>query len=287
MNLLLRISLLDYAKIIWGSMETKNESHSKKQSRACEARIIARDGVLQELAVEIPAEHVVHVMVNNQPAMVLTCTPSNIVELAVGRLFTEGLIGGADDIASVDLCERSSRVYVALRKQNVTFATRNVEQVNTCESNTKNFVQGQYDAMTLKFGAKIEIDSERIFRMADSFANDTPLHHSTLGVHSCSLFDGPDQLYNFEDIGRHNAFDKAIGAALIDDIDLSELAVFSSGRIPVDMIAKAMRASISLLVTKATPTTQAVAIARGCGLTLIGRARPDSFYIFSGGQALT
>lgn len=270
---------------IWGSMKIRNGSQGKKQSQACAAYKVAYGGMPQELDVEIPTEHVIHVMVNDQPVMALTCTPDNIVELTVGRLFTEGLIRGMDEVSSVDLCEGSRNVCVTLRGRGAAFAKRTIERVDTCGSTTRNFAKEQHDAPTSSFDIKTKIDSEWIFCMAGVFANDTPLHYSTLGVHSCSLFDGPVQLCSFEDIGRHNAFDKAIGAALIEGMDLGKLAVFLSGRIPVDMIAKAIRAGISVLVTKATPTTQAVAIARECGLVLIGRARPDSYYMFSGGQA--
>lgn len=266
-------------------MKIKNESQGKKQSQACKAYKVAYGGMPQELDVEIPTEHVIRVMINDQPVMVLTCTPGSIVELTVGRLFTEGLIRGMDDISSIDLCEDSRNVCVTLRRRGTAFAKGVIERVDTCGSITRNFAREQHDVPTSSFDAKSGVDPEWIFCMAGVFANDTPLHYSTLGVHSCSLFDGPVQLCSFEDIGRHNAFDKAIGAALIEGMDLSKLAVFLSGRIPVDMIAKAIRAGISALVTKATPTTQAVAIARECGLVLIGRARPDSYYMFSGGQA--
>lgn len=244
-----------------------------------------RDGISREIGVEIPIEHVVDVIVDDVLAMVLTCTPSNIFELVTGRLFTEGFISCMDDVDEIVLDADGRIAHVSLNAGLSKFAALRVEQVNTCGAGTRNIARGRYGAAPLERVNTVPLNTEQVFCMARAFADDTPLHASTYGVHSCSLFRGCDCLYSFEDLGRHNAFDKAVGAALADGVDMAELAVFSSGRIPVDMITKAIRSRIPMLVTKATPTTHSVAIAHEYGLTLIGRARPDSYCVFSGGQA--
>ena len=84
-----------------------------------------------------------------------------------------------------------------------------------------------------------------------------------------------------EDIGRHNALDKAIGRALLDGLDLSRCVLFSSGRIPADMMEKAIRARVPVLVSNAVPTAQAVDLARRYRVVLICSARRDSMNVFS------
>ena len=88
-------------------------------------------------------------------------------------------------------------------------------------------------------------------------------------------------LYCCEDIGRHNALDKAVGRALIDGVDLRQCVLFSSGRIPADMMEKAIRAGVPLLASNAVPTDRAVALARAYRVVLICTARSDSMNIFA------
>ena len=88
-------------------------------------------------------------------------------------------------------------------------------------------------------------------------------------------------LYLCEDIGRHNALDKVLGRALIDGVDLTQCVLFSSGRIPDDMMEKVIRARVPLLASNAVPTDRAVELARRYHVTLICTARPDGMDIFS------
>ena len=121
-----------------------------------------------------------------------------------------------------------------------------------------------------------------IFDLADCFANGTPLHSQTWATHSCFLACGGELLFQCEDIGRHNALDKAIGYALRHNIDLKKCVVYSSGRIPTDMAIKAIRAGIPVLASKASPSAEAVAMAKEYHLTLICAARRDRMKLFTG-----
>jgi len=80
-----------------------------------------------------------------------------------------------------------------------------------------------------------------------------------------------------EDIGRHNAFDKVVGWALLNGVDLAKCMLYTSGRVPSDMASKAIRAGIPILVSKSVATDQGVALARAYGLTLICEAKPMQF----------
>lgn len=255
---------------------------SKDLSKDCTVTRVLANGDMQKLDLEIPVEHVVNVFVNGQRAMVLTCTGSHVEELVLGRLFTEGLIENANDVESISFAQDASDACVILKDHDKGFDEYSGEQVDTCGAGTRNLVKRWVRIEDMPRCQTTTVRPEQIFCMARMFAEDTPLHTSTLGVHSCSLYDGCAQLYCFEDMGRHNAFDKVVGGALLDGIEMDGLAVFSSGRVPMDMVTKAIRSGISMLVTKATPSTRSVALASKSGLALVGRARPDSFYVFSG-----
>ena len=117
--------------------------------------------------------------------------------------------------------------------------------------------------------------------MSDTFADGMPLHSVTFATHSCLLARRDEILFSCEDIGRHNALDKVIGYALRHQIDLTECMVYSSGRIPTDMAMKAIYAGIPVLSSKASPTTEAIELAKAYHLTLICAARRDRMKVFS------
>ena len=122
---------------------------------------------------------------------------------------------------------------------------------------------------------------EWIFHMADAFADGSPLHGITFATHSCILAQKDHILFSCEDIGRHNALDKVIGYALRHNIDLHQCMVYSSGRIPTDMTLKVIHAGIPILSSKASPTSEAIDLAKKYHLTLICAARRDRMKVFT------
>jgi FdhD protein len=119
-----------------------------------------------------------------------------------------------------------------------------------------------------------------IFDLADRFSDGMPLHSRTCATHSCFLSCEGKLLFECEDIGRHNALDKAIGYALREGIDLGKCIVYSSGRIPTDMVMKAIQAGIPVLASKAAVSAEAVELAREYGVTLVGAARRDRMKVY-------
>ena len=95
------------------------------------------------------------------------------------------------------------------------------------------------------------------------------IYRATRAVHSCFLLRAGRILYQCEDLGRHNALDKAIGCALADGVPLGECVLYTSGRVPVDMVRKAIRAGVPALVSKTMPTVQSVELAEEYGLRLL------------------
>lgn len=102
-----------------------------------------------------------------------------------------------------------------------------------------------------------------------------PLYRATRAVHSCFVLRQGTILFACEDIGRHNALDKAVGEMLLQDVPLAECVLYTSGRVPVDMVRKAIRAGVPALVSKSMPTVQSLELAQEYGLQLVcGRKHP-------------
>ena len=230
---------------------------------------------------EVLVEHTMDIYINEILTFRVVCSPDHLVELVLGRLYTEGLIKSADEVDSIYICQFGTRARVFLHERVADTSRTFVEQVPSCCTGNKTL--NSYFADDEQPDKVVPISWKRswIESLARTFAEDTPLHARTQGTHSCYLALGDEILYRAEDLGRHNAFDKVVGEALLDDVDLAQAILFTSGRIPVDMVQKAIRSHIPVLVTKAVPTNVTIQMAAAYDLTLICQARPDCFKVMN------
>lgn len=151
------------------------------------------------------------VTVNTVPTMRVVCTPDHLVDLVVGRLYTEGIVGGLDDIEDIYVCDQGTRASVLLSCHHADFSRQGVETVPSCC--TGNRVYNRYftsDERPAKV-KPIPWEAAWVFAAARAFAEDSPLHKATTGTHSCYLVLGGTVTICREDLGRHNAFDKVVG----------------------------------------------------------------------------
>ncbi|MBR3641344.1 MAG: formate dehydrogenase accessory sulfurtransferase FdhD [Oscillibacter sp.] len=219
------------------------------------------------------AEHVTEVFVNGAQTMRLICSPTQLPELVLGRLLTEGLISCADDVEHLSVCEYGTRVSVLLRESAPQMRAAS-ETVPTCCTDNRVFFSGGDEPRPVK---PLAWKKEWIFALARELANAPPIYRKTHSVHGALLMRNGELLYRCEDLGRHNAADKAIGCALRDGVPLEECILFSTGRLPTDMVRKVIRAGIPVLASKASATDAAAELAERFGVTLLLMAREDSF----------
>nr|MCR5371233.1 formate dehydrogenase accessory sulfurtransferase FdhD [Clostridium sp.] len=229
------------------------------------------------------AEHRMLVSINERPAMQLTCTPEYLDELVLGRLLTEGLIRGTEDVEQIYVCEKGQRAKAALKPdafQRLTEA--GVGAVNTCCTDNRSFLASPADGV--RTAAPVHWEAAWLKSMGDKTSAEQSLYGETHAAHACCLFREDRLLCCREDIGRHNALDKAIGWALRSGEDLASCMLYTTGRLPVDMVAKAIRAGVPLLASKTFPTDQGIETARQARLTLI-TVRPDgTITVWNDGQ---
>lgn len=243
---------------------------------------IGRDGIFREETEPVLKEHLMDVYVNGRLTMKLVCIPQFLSELVLGRLLTEGMIRAESDVEQIYICEHGTRARVVIKESAREDSEEFVEVTPSCC--TGNHILNRYflNHREVRPVTPIPWSSSQIFALADRFSEGMPLHEKTWATHSCFLAQGDKLLFRCEDIGRHNALDKAIGYAVRHRIDLRRCIVYSSGRIPTDMAMKAIRAGIPVLSGKASPSREAVDLAKEYGLTLVCAARRDRMKLFAG-----
>lgn len=238
--------------------------------------------------VSIISEYRIQVEVDGQVCMSLMCTPGDDTALVVGRLFTEGFIDGVDEVESIDyelVGPCLSVAHVRLVDPAGALVATPVEDVPSVGAGSQvlqRFAGRVSRGSYLTRGKFLPWRASDVLKLDRLFSKDSPLHKLTSGTHSCYLMRDGRVLQCLEDIGRHNTVDKAIGWALLNGVDLSEVTAFISGRVPTDMMTKAVRAKFRAFVSRKLPTREAIEMARHYRVTLVGDVAKGHLKVFSG-----
>ena len=222
-------------------------------------------------------------------------TPGNDFELAVGLLFTEGIIQSANDLASPQDSNGSQPdqniVKIELKKPMALSSKRikrNFLSSSSCGLCGKAYIEECRLQGIKRPNARFRLDPEVLCSLPETLRSSQVVFGQTGGLHAAALFEPSGKLIAVrEDIGRHNAVDKLIGWALLEGrIPLSDCALLASGRGGFEIIQKSLLAGIPLLASVSAASSLAVQLARECGLTLVGFLRGRRFICYCGEERL-
>jgi FdhD protein len=238
------------------------------------------------LAVEEPLE----IRVDGRATAVTMRTPGHDLELALGFLLTEGVVGKPDDVVGAVNCA-DNVVDVTLRTPLAGDAPlRNFFTSSSCGMCGKESIdavrtKSPYDVST----DPLVITSELVTSLPTKLRDAQRVFDRTGGLHAAGLFDaGGELLCLREDVGRHNAVDKVIGWAVQEQrLPLTGMVLQVSGRASFELVQKAVMAGIPVLSAVSAPSSLAVQLAEETGLTLIGFVRGVTFNVYTGAQRLT
>jgi len=218
---------------------------------------------------------------NDNELATLLCTPIHLEDLTRGFLFTSGLISNMSDIKSIGINQSRWTAYVELSKQDM------AEEVVFKRLYTSGCGRGTlfYSANDMlksrKIKSKLKMKGSVIFALMQDFQKKSLLYIKTGGNHSAAITSDQDILIFREDIGRHNAIDKVIGYSLKEGVFLEDKMLITSGRISSEVLLKAQKCKLPLIISKGAPTDQAVKLARDMHITLAGFVRGQSMNIYS------
>ncbi|MDP3929553.1 MAG: formate dehydrogenase accessory sulfurtransferase FdhD [Bacteroidota bacterium] len=225
-------------------------------------------------------------------------TPGNDFELAIGFLFTEGIIASIQDILTIQYCteaqtqEQHFNVIRVELKENVDFDSatlqRNFYTSSSCGVCGKASIDAVFQQCDTKEKSIFSISPSVILALSETLRSQQQVFKYTGGLHGCGLFDLKGKLLlSREDVGRHNALDKLIGAALGSDQNILEKSMLVlSGRASFELLQKAAMAQIPMVVSVGAPSSLAVETAKQFDITLIGFVKADKFNIYAGAQRL-
>ncbi len=228
----------------------------------------------------ISSEYHITLLLNGRPCLSVACSGSDLEMLAVGHLITERIVLSMDEINAVQVDEELGTVNVILA-DNADVLGR-LEKIRTPLSGCGGPGSDLSDDVAVRRGLP-RVDPTIITSAMHEFLEFSVIHSTTHGVHSAALYavDGTRVVF-YDEIGRHNAIDKVIGYAMTHGVSLDRMMLFSTGRIATEIALKAARAGMSVIVTRASPTSMAVDFVRKKNIILITNVRKDSFYVHNG-----
>jgi FdhD protein len=216
-------------------------------------------------------------------------TPGNDFELAVGFLFTEGLIGGAQEIASVNYCElpaEEQQYNVVTVRLAGAFdpgaLRRNFYATSSCGICGKASMD-QVEVRCRPLPAGPVVKGATVLRLPAALRETQRIFEQTGGLHAAGLFDPGGRLVSLrEDVGRHNAVDKLVGEALLSGaLPLHHRLLLVSGRASFELVQKAAVAGVPLLCAVSAPSSLAVETAERLGMTVVGFLRDGGFNVYT------
>jgi formate dehydrogenase accessory protein FdhD len=240
------------------------------------------------VAEEVPVAFVY----SGRPHVVMMCTPEYLEDLAYGFSLTEGIISGAPEIERVEITTHARGAELAITIP-VEAATKLAQRTRALAGRTGCGLCGVEaidDAVRAvrPVQSSLNIPAGALWSAAEALDSHQPLNHETHAVHAAA-WATPDGkvVVAREDVGRHNALDKVLGALARSGVDASTGFLIVTSRASFELVQKASAAGVALLAAVSRPTGLAVRIADASGITLVGLLRGRTANVYSHPERIT
>jgi FdhD protein len=272
--------------------ERRSSAHYSAENWPTSSRVIALPvrfscerlaSQFNDVAVEVP----VNIVYGTIPYAVMMASPADLEDFAAGFSLTEGIIRKLDDIRTVALRRDEDGVVVNVTLEPDPFRTHLARRRNL-SGRTSCGVCGIDSIADLPYaeanlGTKPAVSLEAIRASVLAIEHQQPLNAQTRSVHAAAWCDSKGCIIaTREDVGRHNALDKLIGAGLRARYDPMDGFILVTSRASFEMVEKAAIFGAGTLISISAPTSYAIARANKCGLTLVSIARRDGAVVFTG-----
>lgn len=251
------------------------------------SRIARRVGGTSAATRTVPEETPVALSFAGTTHAVMMASPSDLEDFALGFCLTEGIVGAADEIATIAVEDHGPGIDVQISLKdaaNTRFEARRRRLAGPvgCGLCGIESIEEAMRSVDSVAGASLALDAADIASAVRLLAKAQPMHAETGAVHAAGFYvTGKGIVAVREDVGRHNALDKLAGALAKAGIDGATGAVVVTSRVSVEMVQKAAVIGAAVLIAVSAPTALAIRTAEEAGMTLVALARGEEFDIFT------
>ena len=229
----------------------------------------------------VATEFPVTIILNNQELVTLLCSPADLRYLAVGFLYSEGLLTSKDEIKKILVDDERGVVRVGTVEEKELAQDVLFKRIISTGCGRGASFYSTADAASQKVESLMEISTDEVFTLVNEFQHGSHLYLTTHGVHSAALCDRKNILVFGEDIGRHNAIDKIFGKCLLEDTPTDNRVIITSGRITSEILHKVSKRGIPIIISISAPTNLGVRIADSLGITLVASVRGKKMNVYT------
>ena len=209
---------------------------------------------------------------------------SGALALAAGFVFTEGIIQGMGDIHTMAFCDKTPGVIRMQLKSPETVVTRrrNLVMTSSCGlCGSREAVENNTFGLS-EVPDRMRLDAQGFSQLMQEMLSHQAIFAETGGAHAAAIFSADGRIHAVaEDLGRHNALDKVIGATLLSGEGFKSKGALLSSRLSLEMITKAVRAGLEIVAAVSAPTSLAIEVAERFGVTLCGFVRGQRATVFT------
>jgi FdhD protein len=244
----------------------------------------------KKIADYVAEEKPLHLFVNTTYWATILCSPSNLKEMAVGHLLSEGILKSIAEIGEVNLKETEGSCYVKL-KSHVNIderlgLSRLHQRVVTSACGEQSIYR--YQRKPAKVTSKLKVKAEIIFNCVNQLNFKAEVFRKTGGVHAAAIHNADGSLIALaEDVGRHNAVDKVIGMAALNQVIFGECFLTSTGRLSGDVVFKASKVGLPIVASLGAALDSGIVMAEATNLTLAGFVRGKRMNIYNKPKRIT
>lgn len=220
------------------------------------------------------------IYVNGEELATFMCSPHRLDELATGFLRSEGFIHSLDDIEVLTLSDNRSCVDIWLKDLSFRPPRRGIITSGCGGGVTFDDLSRRHPPLT----AGPIVEPEQIELLMKKLLQAADLYNQVQGVHTAALSDGQELLLLAQDVGRHNTLDRLWGQALQQGVDTKDRILLASGRISSEMMSKAVKMGVPVVISRTSPTSLSVELGRAWHITVIGYARGNSFRVYTAAE---
>ena len=240
-----------------------------------------KNGEKKRISDPVILEHVLSISINTNPFFELVCSPDQPENLAAGFLFTQGVITDRTEIEGIVFDKKAFDVRINLCVK----ATNRLNTMNK-QPGRKGSSGGLLSpesniSRNRPATDHLRISCDDVLRLIRLHHENSKLFKKTGAVHSCAICSSEEIIRFYEDVGRHNAFDKMAGDILMNNLSTTGKIVTASCRISLEILQKISMAGFSMVISNAAPTHTALIAAESAGITVIGFARDHRFNVYT------